>query len=363
MTAAAGKDVKIYGAGLSGMVAGINLARQGCDVTIFDREPAIGGSREVHPSVHTTPLQPQQTWDYIGIDLSEYFVVTDAYPSFWYNSRSIKLPPYVQNTKAYDVERGPRPTSIDSYLFKLSLEAGVEFKFGHALNPDELRRAPVGSIIATGLYKEIYELVGIKYSSTYGYSSTMRWKDGAANGAVYMGGFSVDYGYTATLNGLMYALLFSRNPLSDKDLDRFKKVLKEVHGIDFPNWRTFLGYFPRETKLFWNDKILAGTLSGMIEPFWGYGIVGALLSGKVASLAVMDPQKAKSDFEYFNGGFSKKLARKEKMDSMPFNKQLLRLAFLKARFDCWRNPELSKAVKEPMRWFHKEKVTDRSESV
>ena len=360
MAVGKGKEVSIYGAGLSGMVAGINLARQGYRVVVIDRESAIGGSRDVHPSVHTTPLQPKQTWDYIGIDLSKYFVATDTYPAFWYNSRSITMPPYVHNTKAYDVERGPRPTSIDHYLQKLALEAGVEFKFKRELTPDELRQAPAGSIIATGLYKEVYELVGVKYSSTYGYSSTMSWKEGVSHGAIYMGSFSVDYGYTAALNGLIYALLFSRNPLSERDLERFKKVLKDVHGIDFPRWHTFLGYFPRETKLLWNDKILAGTLSGMIDPFWGYGIVGALLSGKVASLAVTDPQKAKADFERFNGGFAKKLARKEKMDSMPFNKQLLRLAFLKARFDCWRSPELCKAVKEPMRWFHEEKAAGRS---
>lgn len=96
---------------------------------------------------------------------------------------------------------------------------------------------------------------------------------------------------------------------------------------------------------------LAGTLSGMIEPFWGYGVVGALLSGKVAALAHTNPKKAEADFEQFNRGFYKKLARKEKMDAMPFNKQLLRLAILKARWDCFRNPELKKAVKEPVLWF------------
>jgi len=345
------KHVSIFGAGLAGMVAGINLARQGIEVTIYDREPAIGGSHDVHPSVHTTPLQPRQTWDYIGIDLSQHFVPTDIYPEFWYNSKRLKLPPYVHNAKAYNVERGPRETSIDHKLFALAKDIGVEFRFGHALDPDELHAAPAGSIIATGLYKEIYDLVGVDYSSTYGYLATMPWKQGGSHGAIHMGRFSVDYGYTAALNGMMFALLFSRTPLSEHDLERFSHVLKDSYGMDFPRWRDFLGYFPRETKLFWNDKILSGTLSGMIEPFWGYGIVGALLSGKVASLAVTDPERAVEDFQKFSHGFTKKLKRKEKMDRTPFNKQLLRLAIVKARFDCWRNPALREVVKEPMRWF------------
>lgn len=96
-----------------------------------------------------------------------------------------------------------------------------------------------------------------------------------------MGTFSVDYGYSASLNGLMFALLFSRKPLSVRVLDRFKGVPKYTHGLDFQGWGAFTGYFLRETKLFWGDKILSGTLAGMIEPFCGYGIVGALISGKV----------------------------------------------------------------------------------
>lgn len=345
------KEVTIYGAGLSGMVAGINLARQGFHAVIYDREKSIGGSHEYHPSVHTTPLQAKKTWDYIGIDLSECFTPTDPYPAFYYNSRFIKMPAYVHNSDAFAVERGPRPVSLDSRLHKLALEAGVEFRFSRNLTQEELRKAPAGSIIATGLYKEVYDLVGVKYSAIHGYSSTMRWKDDDVHGAVYMGNYSVDYGYTSAINGLMYALLFSRTKVGEKELEQFKKILRKILGVDFPRWNYFMGYFPRETKLFWNDNILAGTLSGMMEPFWCYGIVGALLSGRIASIAVTDPERAKAEFDRFNAGFYKKLARKEKMDRMPFNKQILRLAILKARFDCWRSPEFRNAVKEPVRWF------------
>lgn len=345
------KTVAIYGAGLSGMVAGINLAREGYKVTIFDREGDIGGSPAVHPSVHTTPLQPAETFAYIGIDLSNYFVPTAAYPAFWYNEKPLQLPPYVNNTKAYNVERGGRKTSIDTYLFELAQKEGVDFDFKKNLSMEELKYAPSGSIIATGLYKEVYELVGVKYSSTYGYLSRTACAPDDVSGAIHMGAYSVDYGYTASLNGLMFTLLFSRKPLSERDLNRFKRVLRDARGLDFKDWPEFIGYFPRETRLFWNDKILAGTLSGMIEPFWGYGIVGALISGKVASLAHTNRAQAVEDFDRFNRGFDKKLARKEKMDNMPFNKQLLRLALLKARYDCWRNPKLAQAVKEPVRWF------------
>ncbi len=343
--------VDIYGAGLAGMVAGINLARAGFDVRIHDREQGIGGSSRVHPSIHTTPLEKEQTWDYIGIDLSGYFCPTKAYPAFWYNDRPLTLPPYVDNSVAYNVERGPRSTSLDMHLFELCEREGVTFHFGSELSLRELEQAPAGSIIATGLYREVYELVGVRYSTTYGYLTSAACGPDESSGAIHMGRFSVDYGYTAALNGLMFALLFSRTPLGKKDLEAFTRVLRLARGMELADWSTFDGCFPREARLFWKDKILAGTLSGMIEPFWGYGIVGALISGKVASLVHTHRDKAERDFARFTAGFAGKLARKERMDALPFNKQLLRLAILKARYDCWRHPELKKALKEPLRWF------------
>lgn len=344
-------EIAVYGAGLAGMVAAINLAREGHRVVVYDREPRIGGSAAVHPSIHTTPLQPRETWDYIGIDLSDCFVPTREYPAFWYNSGRITLPPYVNNTCAYNVERGPGKSSIDTRLYDIARAEKVQFVFGRTLGAEELARVPKGSIIATGLYREVYDLVGVRCAGTYGYSATAPTPEGESSGAIHMGRYSVDYGYTASLNGLMFALLFSRAPLGERELAGFRRVLHKSRGIEFDSWRSFTGYFPREAKLFWEGKILAGTLSGMIEPFWGYGIVGALLSGRVAALAHLSTTRAAMDFHRFTRGFQGKLARKEKMDSLPFNKQLLRLAILKARFDCWRNPDLAASVREPVRWF------------
>ena len=345
------KEVSIYGAGLAGMVAGINLVRSGFKVIIYEREEGIGGAKNLHPSIHTTPLQPERTWDYIGIDLSSHFVPTYKYPDFWYNTKRLILPPYVHNSRAYNVERGARSSSLDIKLYEIALAGGVKFVFNKNLTSRELEEAPPGSIIATGLYREIYDLVGVKCNTTYGYMASAPLNKGETTGALYMGSYSVDYGYSASLNDLMYVLLFSRTPLENNKIKDFKIVLKKTEGLEFSNWHSFNGYFPRETKLYWKDKILAGTLSGMIEPFWGYGIVGALLSGRVASLAHTDRARAEADFKMFTRGFKTKLTRKEKMDALPFNKLLLRLSILKARYECWRKPALRKAVKDPVSWF------------
>ncbi len=347
------KEISVYGAGLSGLIAAINLVREGHKVTVFEREETFGGSKKLHPSIHSTPLQPKETWDYIGVDLSDYFVKTQEYPIMWFNRKRIKLPPYVDNLSVYNVERGARKTSIDAKLYEIALAEGVKIEFGADFTPQELEDAPAGSIIATGLYREMFEHIGVKSASCDAYMAISKWNEGVTSGGMYLGNFSGDYGYSACLNGLMYVLLFSRTPIKEKNLEKFKTIMKDVEDFEAKKWIPLgtSGLFPRELRFDWKDKILAGSISGMIEPFWGYGVVGALISGKVAAMAHSEPEKAKADFDKFNRGFYKKLARKEKMDSIPFNKFLLLMAVYKARFDCMIKPELKKAIKEPVLWF------------
>lgn len=345
------KKISVYGAGLAGMVAAINLNRAGMEVTVHEREKGVGGSGDVHPSVHTTPLQPERTWEYIGIDLSDCFLQTGEHPAWWYNAKRLTLPAYVGNLKSYSVERGSRETSIDNKLYNIAVKEGVKFQFNSGLDARGLSTVPPGSIIATGLYKEVYQTAGMDYRTLYGSLASRPVDSRESTVDVYLGSFSVDYGYVSAVNGLAFALLFSRKPLSGRDLGRFKAVIRKTRGFEFAEWSPFLGHFPREARLYWNDRVLAGTISGMIEPFWGYGIVGALLSGKVASLALTDRAQAEADFAGFTRGFESKLARKERLDRMPFSKALLRLGILKARLECALNPSLKNAVKEPVRWF------------
>ena len=81
------KEISVYGAGLSGLVAAINLVREGHKITVFEKEETFGGSKKLHPSIHSTPLQAKETWDYIGVDLSDCFVKTQEYPIMWYNRK------------------------------------------------------------------------------------------------------------------------------------------------------------------------------------------------------------------------------------------------------------------------------------
>jgi len=56
-------------------------------------------------------------------------------------------------------------------------------------------------------------------------------------------------------------------------------------------------------KLFYDDKIITGTLAGAINPVIMFGVHGALVTGKIAALAVKDRALAQKTFDKINPAF------------------------------------------------------------
>jgi hypothetical protein len=345
------KNVEIFGAGLSGLTAGIALAREGYRVVVFDAQNSIGGSPAFHPSVHTTPAQLDELMNYVGIDLRKDFVKTDPYPTFYYRKTPLKFPPYTEHNTAYCIERGSRATSIDNHLFAIAREAGVGFEFKRkidfsAVKPD--------TIVATGLAPEMYESLGVPFRMIYGMWSWREIKDETATGSIFMGPFTPEYGYTAQVNGLDYALLFSTKSITKDDENTYKNILKSLGGGEYPEpWKSVKMAVPADVRLFSNGLILAGTLSGMMEPFWGYGIVGAIISGKLAAKAIIDRKEAEKDFALFTRGFHAKFMKRKNFSahSAPVREILIKTALCGARLQCLWNKELAGKPREPLRWF------------
>ncbi len=116
---------------------------------------------------------------------------------------------------------------------------------------------------------------------------------------LYFGDYSADYYYAISLNGVYYGFLFQRGPMDYGKLVEFEKELEEHEG-ERHKWLPFMCRVPtkrfHQTRLFAGDHILAGSLTGMMDPVLMFGIHGALLSGKVAARAVSDRQAAMEEF-------------------------------------------------------------------
>ena len=143
------KEALVVGAGPSGLVAAINLQRDGFAVTVWEQEKEIGGNPHWHPSAHDTPVG-KKLFEYIGIDLWECFHDYTENFQFIMNGNLIDYPASKKNP-LYVCERGSRESSLDSTLYRIALKEGVKFEFGRAFTREDLKSKvlPEITILAT----------------------------------------------------------------------------------------------------------------------------------------------------------------------------------------------------------------------
>ncbi len=310
------KEITVVGAGPAGLVAAIDLQREGFQVLVREKEKRVGGPPAWHPSSHDTPVAIPGLWDYIGIDCSECF--KDGSDDFHFFMGQEELKDIPQEDILWVVERGDRETSLDSFLFRIAEKEGVDFEFGKPFTEQEFKDAPKNTVIATGLSKDAYIFLDIPYAIYAGYWAGEEIDPDVVSAAIYFGGFSKEYGYSSASNGIWYVLLFSRKEVPEEHLEDFKKMVTEKEGRSFDKWKRFKGYTPKTPQLIYDDRlILTGTLAGVVEPAIGFGITGALLSGKIASMAVWDRAKAQKEFDYFTSAIPAAIARKKDPYYMP----------------------------------------------
>ncbi len=293
------KEITIVGAGLSGLTASILLARRGYRVVVLEREERVGGSPLYHPSCQGSPLRLKAMLNYLGIDISPGIEPIREMREIA-GGRVMTLDPGLIH--AFFFERGPRPTSLDSHLFKLAREAGVEFRFNQpVISMEDMAGLPAGSIVATGLHFEGFDALGIPYLTSHHLTYKATCDPDLNFVHMYHDTYTSDYGYVAAFRGILYVHLFNRRrPISQENGNRFAEQVAHFEGIDIPRWNRFSFPLPaasvRTPRLFASNKILAGTLAGAMDPFAFFGLHGGLVSGKIAAMAVEDKERAWREF-------------------------------------------------------------------
>jgi flavin-dependent dehydrogenase len=289
----------IVGAGLSGLVAAITLARKGYSVRLLEKYKTVGAQPERWPMADVTPFIPEAMSAYLGIEVGEPQVKPCKQLNGYFWGHPFSAP--IGRSNLCIVERGPRRTGLDGYLLEIAEAEGVKVEFEQAvLGQGAIAKLPTDTIIATGLYADAFDALNIPYVMGWCYGAKGQG-DREAEAAIYFGDYTNDYAYWANINGIESVLFFTRNPIKQEDLRTFTRELEETEGVKVNEW--LYGYGPTPTakfsnpRLFASDKILAGTLSGMMEPFALFGVHGALVSGKIAAMAVEDRDAAWCEFK------------------------------------------------------------------
>lgn len=290
-----GKKVFIAGAGLAGLTAAATLARKGFSVTVAEARPEIGHGYSLADSTY---IDPKAVRERLGLDISPALSPWPYTRIYAYGLRREAAHP--RGAKAYTIERGAGENSLEKVLYRQALAAGAEVLFSQKLSAQELRELPPGSIIATGLCTRAFKALDLPHKPFYCHLAMGAPEAARPPVIVYFDSFCREFGYYFQSKNAAGALCFNTDrPLSPGELDAFREKLAINDGIHFDSWSASLAHAaswplgPADTRrLFWQDKILAGTLAGVVSPVLVFGVHGALVSGKIAALAVSDREAA-----------------------------------------------------------------------
>ncbi len=293
-------EVQIVGAGLAGLVAGINLARQGFCVKVREARPKIGGDLRYADSTLMNPARLERE---LGVHVDDALEPWN-YTRAWAYGKKYEFP-HPKGVTGFTVERGGGEASLENILYRQALDAGVEIELGCRLTKQEIKELPSGSIIATGLNRESFEAMDVPCRPFFCHMTTGTGDVSRPGVIVYFDRFTREFGYYFQAHGAAGALVFSvQRPLTDGEKDEFRSKLSANDGVDFTGWNDTVANWAawplatwRNLRLWSGDKILAGTLAGAISPVLLFGVNGALVSGRIAALAVTDPNAAMREFK------------------------------------------------------------------
>jgi len=313
------EKIKIFGAGISGLVAAINLAHAGFKVEVFEKRKHLGGSVKWHPSVHQQNFNLEKTSEYIGIDLNPCFLPVNKHTFYFYGRKSFVNSP----ENSYVCEKGQRSSSIESYLYSIAESLDIKFGFNIPFKLEDVKPDKSGDlrcIVATGLEPKPYRALGIQNVKITGYRSSTKISN--RNSAIsFFGNYTNhDFAYIASFKDLSFTLLFARNGVNQENLKAYQQHLKLSENITFDKWHLSTGCVPLEKNLVKKNYVLAGTISGMIDPFYLNGISAALISGKIAAQFFIDKKEAIDEFNKFTRSFQLKRIIKLISDKFPFKK-------------------------------------------
>ena len=275
------KEVKILGAGLSGLTAGITLAREGYDVKIFEKNSGIGGR-------FNGDFEGIQNWtderDILDI-FQEMGLETDFYSKPFSelevgDGREEWVEKGFEETLFYLVKRGNFEGSIDRSLKRQAEREGVEIIFGQERNEAEV------DIVSTGPDPE----------HLFAAAKGIRFKTDMKDIAVGVVNDSMGYkGYAYLLvsdgKGCMCSVALGETERLEENFENARKLFQDRYDLEIedPEQVGGVGNFQRNPKLEEeNGKLFTGEAAGIQDFLWGFGMDKAIKSGYMAAKSIIE---------------------------------------------------------------------------
>ncbi|PKL72995.1 MAG: hypothetical protein CVV29_05845 [Methanobacteriales archaeon HGW-Methanobacteriales-2] len=270
--------VSILGSGPAGLSAAINLAREGFQISVYEKNKDVGQrfngdfqgleNWTVNEDVHQSfkKMNINQGYDYVPF---KSFTLSNG-DRFW----NFQL----DKTAFYLVKRGPQEGSLDYGLKEQALDMGVDINFGETI-PGEST-----DIIATG------PIVREKFAVARGAVFETDMDDMAmalVNDHLAYKGYSyllVNGGY-----GTISTVLFHDFHLLKDCFQNTLKIFRELTDFTWANIHHSggMGSFSNQNTFERNGRLYVGEAAGIQDLLWGFGIRDAITSGFLAAKALI----------------------------------------------------------------------------
>jgi flavin-dependent dehydrogenase len=285
--------IKILGAGPAGLSAAINLAKNGYNVDVFEKNEDVGERVKRN-------LQGLENWSDKD-DVIDEFKKMNIRINFDYEPfKNLKITNSkdiwnfsCQEPAFYLVNRGNEDNSFDHGLKEQALDNGVNIRFG--------KTAPIEDvdIVATG--------PDPKYKFAVGKGITFKTDhENIAVGLVNNYHAFKGYSYLLVSNGCgcIATVLFESYGNLNKYFKRTKEELLDNYDLNPEDPSKFSGYGSFSNQIQKNiEKIHIGETAGFQDLLWGFGIKNAVKSGYIASKSILEGKDChgyyKNAEEYF----------------------------------------------------------------
>jgi flavin-dependent dehydrogenase len=288
------KEIRIAGAGISGLTSAIVLSKAGYRVKVYERNNDVGIR-------FNEDFQGMMNWGFKD-DLFDYMRRIGLKTDFW-NTPLIALdvcgPDEYKHTFnldrpfCYIVQRGKKERCLDQSLKQQALDSGVEIIFNRPAKEEEV------DIIATGPNFD-----GVT--------------DGLVNGYIFETDspdmFSIIFNDEYAYNGYSYLLIAGGNGTIATCIfgkyDNVGEYLKETDSYFLKNYtfrvknkRKFSG--SGNFYLLKSNKKYVGEAGGFQDFLWGFGMRYAIITGYLAAKSIIENKEYEKMWSEELGGLLK----------------------------------------------------------
>ncbi|OIO27385.1 MAG: hypothetical protein AUJ60_09240 [Nitrospirae bacterium CG1_02_44_142] len=271
------KEIKILGAGISGLTAAINLAQYGYRVNVYEKNSDVGMR-------FYGDFQGLENWssnEDVLSSLKTMSVVADFYHKPFYegcfygpssNAQVKSLKPIF-----YLVQRGKDKETLDYSLKKQALSLGVNIIFNTSLNYKD------ADIIATGPQMSNIIAIGITFISNLEDTAMVVLDDAIApKGYAYL--------LVSNQRATLATVLFEKCNMGSQYLQKAIEKFKTIKNFELKNIKNFAGFgnFFLAGSAVRENKIFVGEAAGFQDYLFGFGIRYAITSGYLASKSIIE---------------------------------------------------------------------------